>query len=305
MQQPGPVRGVLVERVVADALAHHGTSSRPRARALGLRDDEITRLLRAGVWGELHRSALWVCPQPEGPSLLTRAAAARWAAGEGLRPRGVCCGRTAGALWGLPVAADGPTEITVVGAHRASTAALRHRQLALRPEEVTWIRGLAVTTVLRTVADLAHGASYADVLAVLDSAARHGLIPADAVILEGVLPTRLHRAAHEADGRAESPFESRVRAELLLAGLPPPIPQYVIHDAGGAFVARVDLAWPRQRLVVEADGASVHASPQALRADLRRQNAIVAAGYRLLRFTWADLGRIAPPVASALSPRPC
>lgn len=294
------MREELVGRVVADARSYHGTSSRPRARALGLRDDEITRLVRAGIWVELHRSALWVSPRPEAPSLLTRAAAARWAAGEGLRPRGVCCGQTAGALWGLPVADDGPIEITVAGTHRASTKALRHRQLALRSEQVTWVRGVAVTTVPRTVEDLAHGAPYADVLAILDAAARRGLLPADPLALEALLPRRLRRAAHEADGRAESPFESRVRAELLLAGLPAPTLQCAIHDAGGAFVARVDLAWPRQRLVVEADGASVHASPQALRADLRRQNAIVATGHRLLRFTWADLGRIAPPVASAL-----
>lgn len=103
-----------------------------------------------------------------------------------------------------------------------------------------------------------------------------------------------------ADGRAESPFESRVRAELITARLPPPDLQHVIDD-GDRFLARVDLAWPSHRLAVEADGAGVHASAEALRADLRRQNLIVAAGWRLLRFTWADLGRIAPAVHAALS----
>ena len=51
---------------------------------------------------------------------------------------------------------------------------------------------------------------------------------------------------------------------------------------------------------MEADGAAVHASAAALRSDLRRQNALVAAGWTLLRFTWADLGRIAAPVREAM-----
>jgi very-short-patch-repair endonuclease len=53
-------------------------------------------------------------------------------------------------------------------------------------------------------------------------------------------------------------------------------------------------------LAVEADGAEVHAGAASLRRDLRRQNLLVAAGWTLLRFTWADLGTIAATVAAHL-----
>jgi hypothetical protein len=63
------------------------------------------------------------------------------------------------------------------------------------------------------------------------------------------------RVAALADPRAESPPESLVRVLLTLGGLPRPVPQYVILDQGGRFVARVDLAWPEVRLAGEYDGA--------------------------------------------------
>lgn len=47
-----------------------------------------------------------------------------------------------------------------------------------------------------------------------------------------------------ADPRAESPRESLLRVRLVLAGLPPPVPQHVVHDGDGRFDARLDLAWP-------------------------------------------------------------
>jgi very-short-patch-repair endonuclease len=53
----------------------------------------------------------------------------------------------------------------------------------------------------------------------------------------------------------------------------------------------VDAAWPEQRLVVELDGWDAHATRQAFRHDRERGNALELAGWRLLRFTWADVTR--------------
>ena len=58
-----------------------------------------------------------------------------------------------------------------------------------------------------------------------------------------------------ADGRAESPMESRLRVRLVLAGLPRPQVQYEIRDDRGRFVARLDLAWVEQKVAAEYDGA--------------------------------------------------
>ena len=62
--------------------------------------------------------------------------------------------------------------------------------------------------------------------------------------------------------------------------------QIPLRDHVGLFVGRPDLYYPRERLAIEYDGATHR---ESLTADNRRQNRIVIAGYRLLRFTGADV----------------
>ena len=51
----------------------------------------------------------------------------------------------------------------------------------------------------------------------------------------------------------------------------------------------LDIAFPRLRLVIEVDGFENHSSAAAFEADRRRQNALVAADWTVLRLTWAML----------------
>lgn len=288
--------------LAAVASARDEVTSRHHARLAGLDDAAISRLVRRDVWRRLHRGVFWTCPQEGPPPLRTRLTAARLAAGGGVTPAGVVVGRGAVELWGLPQLdlAQRAVELVVDHAHRRARAGLCFPRTILGPADVCRHGGFPVTTALRTTRDAAAGRSFDDALVLADAALRLGLAqPAALAAL-----TRLGRAAARAmtlaDGLAESPFESRVRAELVEAGLPHPVLQHVV-SAGGGFLGRVDLAWPEARLAVEADGASVHATAAALRADLRRQNLILAAGWQVLRFTWADLGRIAPVVRAALA----
>ena len=57
----------------------------------------------------------------------------------------------------------------------------------------------------------------------------------------------------------------------------------------GRVLGRVDFAWPEQRLVVETDGFAFHADRRSYREDRRRNNALVLAGWRVLRFSWEDV----------------
>ena len=75
---------------------------------------------------------------------------------------------------------------------------------------------------------------------------------------------------------------------LVLGGLPRPKAQVAIHDIGGRFIGRPDLFYEQQRLGIEYDGG-VHR--QMLAEDNRRQNKLLNAGVRLLRFTAADVLR--------------
>lgn len=75
---------------------------------------------------------------------------------------------------------------------------------------------------------------------------------------------------------------------LVLGGLPRPKAQIPLHDEHGWFLGRADLYYPERRLVIEYDGA---AHRDSLATDNRRQNRLVDAGYRVLRFTaWDVLG---------------
>src|SRR5438445_6365656 len=97
---------------------------------------------------------------------------------------------------------------------------------------------------------------------------------------------RLRRAMNLAEPATESPMETRLRLLLVLAGLPRPQVQVPLHDDKGQFIGRPDLYYPAQRLALEYDGA-IHRD--TMTADHRRQNRLINAGYRLLRFTAADV----------------
>jgi hypothetical protein len=85
---------------------------------------------------------------------------------------------------------------------------------------------------------------------------------------------------------AESPMETRLRWLLLSAGLPVPEVQSDIYDDSGEFLGRADLHYPQARLIVEFDGANHR---DRLVSDNRRQNSLLEAGYRVLRFTSPDV----------------
>lgn len=248
----------------------------------------------------LLRGVFWTRPEGRPPDELLLLAAHLFA-GWGREPYGVLVGRSAARGLGLPDVVTGfrPEVALPTRIRRRQPRELRYRFEDLPPESVVHVGLLTCTTPLRTLEDLDRRTPFGDALAAADAALLAGLVTAQE--LAAAAGGRSGRSALRcADGRAESPLESRVRAEILAAGLPEPVLQHEVRDAQHRFVARVDLAWPARRLLVEADGATAHASPAALREDLRRQNALVAAGWTPLRFTWSDLGAIAPRVAAAL-----
>lgn len=102
-----------------------------------------------------------------------------------------------------------------------------------------------------------------------------------------------------ADGRLESPLESRSDYFFFSSGLPMPTPQVAIHDAEGRFIGRVDFAWPEQRVVVEVDGqAKYHryrrpgeTIEQMVLREKAREDALREAGWIVIRLVWRDLER--------------
>lgn len=149
-----------------------------------------------------------------------------------------------------------------------------------------------VTSPRRTVLDCARYLPFGEALAVGDSALRSGKVQADllakdAHALRGPGRQRALRVVASLDKRAESALESMLRARVIEAGITGFVPQFQIRDGG--FSARVDLANPFLRIVLEADSFAFHGKRAALRRDCRRYVSLARLGWVLLRYSWEDV----------------
>jgi hypothetical protein len=199
------------------------------------------------------------------------------------------------ALWlhGLDVEPCDPIEVTIpepLGTSRLAGATVRRADLTRA--EIVLRRGLPTTTALRTAADLGGRAPLTEGVVAADQVLHSKKITIDelrAHVAEhagakGI--ARLRRVVDLAEPDAESPMETRLRMVLVLAGLPRPEVQGRIHDEMGHPLARPDLLYRVERLAIEYDGENHR---DRMVDDNRRQNGLVGAGFRLLRFTATDV----------------
>lgn len=195
---------------------------------------------------------------------------------------GVLACTSAAVCWGLPVLFPHGVHVVVPRSWgHALLVGVRVHRRDLGLDE----RAGVATSLLRTVLDCARELPLREALVICDAALRRGL---DAVALrDAARAARGHGAAAVravtalADGRSESPIESCLR--LIAGRLGCVEPQVWIDGVG-----RVDLVidgW----LVLEADGFAHHSDRVSYREDRRRANALAAAGYTLLRFSYEDV----------------
>jgi very-short-patch-repair endonuclease len=81
-----------------------------------------------------------------------------------------------------------------------------------------------------------------------------------------------------------SRLEARLLPLLIEEGLPIPHSNAKLRIEGQRIEA--DLLWEEQRLIVETDGEETHGTPMAFQRDRKRDQILVAAGYRTARVTW-------------------
>ncbi|WP_426311112.1 hypothetical protein [Cellulosimicrobium sp. E-16] len=190
------------------------------------------------------------------------------------------------------------TQLRPPKAAQTREPALRRHWTPLPVRDRTLVGGLPVTTLERTVVDCARSLPGAQGLVVADSALRAGADPAVlAVLLAEAAGGRGVRGARAvvglADARAESPGESVVRWILHEAGLPAAVPGLEVPTWRGSLW--VDLGWPEHRVAVEFDGAVKYSGgdfgdPRSrLVQEKARHDALVEAGWVVLRVVWADL----------------
>ncbi|HEY8797892.1 MAG TPA: DUF559 domain-containing protein [Candidatus Dormibacteraeota bacterium] len=202
-------------------------------------------------------------------------------------------GRTAAWLHGLDLPPCDPIEVTMPesggSSRRAGAAVCR---AALGTDEIVLRRRLPTTSALRTSLDLGGRTPLTEGVVAADLFLHAELVSMDELRnyvaehpgVKGV--ARLRRVVGLAEPEAESPMETRLRMLLVNAGLPRPEVQVSIHDASGRFIGRPDLLYRKHCLAIEYDGGNHR---DRMVEDNRRQNGLVGAGYRLLRFTAADV----------------
>lgn len=211
-----------------------------------------------------------------------------------LLPGAVACGRSAATLWGVDLAGAGdPVECIVPTTCRSGTLPGVLLTRRSRPAtEVTARRGIPTTSAMRTALDLARIRPLDEAVVAMDQFLVPGLVflsdvraAADSLI--GRDCRHVRRVTRLADGLAGSPQETRLRLLIHRSDLPAPVAQYRVR-VGDRAVARVDFAWPVQKLAVEYEG-QWHGERQQVARDRRRLNDLTRAGWRVIFATAADL----------------
>ena len=253
------------------------------AHRLGVTRGQLRGASYRGLGSGLYRWA----GLKESPQLMLSAVALRLPAGAAFS------GRTAAWLHGLDLTPCDPIEVTIpepIGSGRRAGAFVR--RAALCTNEIVMVRGVPTTSSIRTLVDLGGRNPLTEGVVAVDMALHVGLVTvADLHTYVAGHPrakgiTQLRRVLDLAEPKAESPMETRLRMLLVLAGLPRPEVQVSIHDNQGHFLGRPDLLYRRQGLAIEYDGGNHR---DRMVDDNRRQNGLVSAGFRLLRFTAADV----------------
>ena len=202
------------------------------------------------------------------------------ACGEGA----VLSGRAAAYLLGLVKGRPPPPEVTAPTERRV--AGIKTHRAAV--DAITW-RGIPVTTVARTLVDIAADVSEYELgKACHEAGVRHGTTPNEVEFLLACRPncrgaSKLRRIVGGDAKISLSRLESRFIELLRDEGLPLPVTN---RPAGGR---RVDCRWPEYGLTVELDSYRFHNSRHAWEQDRRRERQAFARGDDLRRYTWDDV----------------
>jgi hypothetical protein len=178
---------------------------------------------------------------------------------------------SAAALWGLPRIEAWPDAVRtlVVGSRlRGSPGVRPTRGVA---DDAAVVHGIRVTSVARTVVDLARSASLPTAVAAADHALRHGLCTrADLVAEADAVPARLRGRPRVslvvdlADGGSMSAGESLSRVQMFRLGVPRPRLQ-VEHEDDLGLIGCVDFDW--DGVVGEFDGKVKYRVPEGAGPD--------------------------------------
>ncbi|WP_245660297.1 DUF559 domain-containing protein [Nocardia kruczakiae] len=197
-------------------------------------------------------------------------------------PEAVLSHRTAAWLWDMLPEPESVEATVPRGRYRATPEWLRLSRRELRPDSIDEVWGLPVTTQARTLLDCVPILPDAEAGRMVDNHAR-AVAPALSGLTTGQygsphLREQLRCAAFDAASEPERLFARALARRGLHLLSNQPIGQYV-----------GDLVDERSRTIIEIDGREFHSDSLTFRRDRRRQNALLGAGWFVLRYAAADV----------------
>jgi predicted transcriptional regulator of viral defense system len=294
----------MVKKLVTLFVSNAGVATTEQLLAIGLSPERLSGLVRRGLLTPVRRSvytptafAERIADKP--PQQHARRVAAEIVVSS--TPGLLASHTSAAVIHGLALLNDPPAErVTMTQSSRGTGSRSGqsgvHTHTASVPASHQVRRfGVPVTTVARTVIDIARHDRFIEGVVVADDALHaekttRGAL--DAVLEQcagwpGIAKAR--RVVEFSDARAESVLESAARVIMHEHGLEPPQLQVDLGNVGTGWVGRVDFYWPQHRTIVEVDGKGKYANKNLAVNQLRRDSRLRAAGFEVVHFTWADI----------------
>jgi predicted transcriptional regulator of viral defense system len=278
------------------AESQYGVVSYRQMRGLGLSNGHIHRASKASRLRRVHRGVYAV-----GHRRLCdhgRCVAAVLACGDGA----VLSHRSAAWLWGFIRSCPSEPEVTAPGRGHRRARLRVHRVAALADRDCGVMEKVAVTTVSRTLIDLAEVASARELSQAIDRAKRTGRL--DLHSLDLILSRRNRTGGAKRLRKAlalyRRPVFDRARSELLFLdaiereGLPLPVINTWVEEF------EIDAYWEAERFAVEVDGWETHGSREAFENDRLRQENMKLAGIDCIRITASRIEKEPQQVAKRL-----
>jgi len=283
------------------AAGQHGVVARWQLAAIGVTPSMLRARIAKGALIRLHRGVYAVGHRRlriEGHWL---------AAVLAIGPGAALSHREAAALHGLRPSSRPRIDVSTTRRGRTAPAGIDlHETRVLSEAETTTVDAIPVTTVARTLVDLA-GVVPKIHLAKALREAEHLRVADLGAIQDAMRRTRNRPGPGHANLRAvleehrkrgtqltRSILEDRFVALLAAHDLPRALTNAHVGSH------EVDAFWPHRRLVVELDGWARHKDRHAFQSDREKGNALARAGYTVLRFTHDDVVRRPADVAAGI-----
>jgi very-short-patch-repair endonuclease len=270
----------VVERAIARVAGRQdNVITGEQLRAAGLGRGAIAHRVKARTMQRLHVNVYLLGAAP--PTPMARARAAALACG----PHAVVSHRSAACLFGLLPEIAGDVDVTIPGRNQAPRPGIRRHRVARLPrQDLTNVNGLRVTSIARTICDLAATESARDTELAFQEALYRD-IATDQSLAKVLAREPRRKGAPVIRSLIRDPRLTRSDRERRLldlidqAQLPKPVTNAPIHGY------KADIYWPQYNLVVEFDGWGAHGHRLAFESNRKRDQILLAAGIRTLHVT--------------------